>query len=195
MLESMVDPSYPRSWYIALSNITPNQFDTLCFRREERGFPIFEALGKLYTMYKEALKGRKNESIDWDLKLYEQKLIKEIICNQSRLMTLVPKRIAEDRMKNTLFAVSQSINNHLKIASVKIAQLPEGSSPREIEEVLAQEYKGAIDRLQADSEVISWESDIDSEMMKIQLTKLASDDPFIKEGTEGLYGENFTERA
>jgi len=147
--------------------------------------PVFEVISAMVSeldwykkeikKYKSAFVVQNNESeedLTINLNIKKENLVSKVISNQQKLLKLIPKKEAENRVILALSGVKEMIENTLPIASQRLVGL---SEPREAEIILSKEWNRAIDILEEASEMKPWELDGSSKLLRTRLSDFMSD--------------------
>ena len=151
-------------------------------RKNAEGIPVFgmiKALNEERRKFSEAYgAGPASDLGDATLEhmLKHENILSKRILNQAKLGMLILKDEASDRVKKILRAVMTTIKVGIRHASTRIvASKPQ--SPRDVEQILTEEWNDAIDELRKGAKIISWEKDGATSLLQTRLQDLEPFDP------------------
>jgi len=163
-------------------------------RQTDDGVPVFgtvraltlelkdlrEENAELREKAKNFTKYEKMEEDEYKLQMelkYEQLLSKKIL-NQAKLSMLMPKKEAIERYRNGLNSLIGLIKNAIKIISPKLINI---SDQREIEIIITEGWNAAVDDLKERIELVSWDEDGSSDLLRTRLIQIEKEDPELAE--------------
>jgi hypothetical protein len=129
-------------------------------QNEDGNYPIFKILEYVNQLRKNmSTRGRTGainpeDEDDVGRELKREQVLKARIDNQEKLKQLIPVPAAKRRMQTTLQAVANKIRYAIKQSAPSVAIC---NNPRDCENILIQNYNGAIELLSSELTVQSWE--------------------------------------
>ena len=185
----VLDAGYPPNYFKKLGGLKQSEVDWLSRSNPhingEDGMFVFASIRVLneeIRRYKAVSKGAskysklsKEDTLDnarLDLELKHERTIKERLGNQIRLGLYITKEEATDRVANLITTlkslVSQAI--HMYASSFEFK--------RKVVQDLSKSFNNAVDYLEKEAEVVSWESDQSAEVLR---TRVAAAELKLKE--------------
>ena len=165
----------PRKYFVSHGVFTPAEFDRFIAENNiptlEEGFDILSILRtcnfhrrtfKKELNQQKAMAGGENFSAELEF----EKVLSQRIDNQKKLGILMEKKDAKSRMIKALRLISQKIGYSIKMAS---RELPGILDVKVIETILSRHYNSVILMLKDDSQLISWEEDGSSELLRTRV--------------------------
>lgn len=136
--------------------------------------------------------GKQSEELEKDYKLSKEmvreNLLSKKIANQTKLMSLIPKAEAKERVETALEGVKDVISYSIRQMAPRLVGLRDGS---EAEMIMASEWNKAIDLLESASKIVEWEVDGSFELLQTRLMKMVQKNPDVYDliNTEGRNSE------
>ena len=177
----------PSKFFLLLGGIKRARWDDLLrenphlLAQADKGIPVFAVVRVLYDkmiLQEEKLKRLSTrEKVDWEddeiledarlaLELKHEKVMERRIINQIKLGYLIPKDEASTRVLNILLSVKNTILHGIKLFAAR------RENYREVERELTKDFNSAIDKLESESQVISWEADGSTEILRTRLESI-----------------------
>lgn len=153
-------------------------------RANDAGVPAGGIIKALNTERKKVsdIMGTKINQTDVEIKvelaLKQENVLAKQINNQAKLALLIPKEEASDRVKKVLRAVISLIKNGIKNAAPRLVELQE---KRDIETIITEEWNEAVELLEKEAKVISWEHDGSGQLLatKLKMLENSGDEEFV----------------
>jgi hypothetical protein len=165
----------PRKYFVSNGVFTPADFDRFIAENNiptaEEGYDVLSILRTCNfhrRTYKKELNMQKQMAggENFSAELEFEKVLSQRITNQQKLGILMEKKDAKSRMLKALRLISQKIGYSIKMAS---RELPGILDVKVIETILSRHYNSVILMLKDDSQLISWEEDGSSELLRTRV--------------------------
>ena len=144
----------PRAYFVKLVGFNYRSLAVFCKENDiedEQNLPVF----KIMKALKDKTKYLRDLGDLDQQKKYEEVMVRRI-ANQQKLGQLVPIAMAKERVRDAFLAVAKYIRYAAKSASLRVAIC---GNARECENIIINEYDNALDLLQKESKVVTWEQD------------------------------------
>jgi hypothetical protein len=185
----------PRQSFITVGGITQYEFENLtreyeCCRATEEGVPVLGMVRALNLDRRKLLEitgGKDATSAAETYDLQHERVLKERILNQTKLGLLIPKEEAKNRARKGLQSVMHAIKYSMKLAAPRLDGI---TDLREKEAILVDSYNDAIKVLEEEVQLLSWEDDGNTTLLRTRLLSVSEDTEFSRAVNERLKNES-----
>ena len=186
------DLAMPLEYFTTIGGFTPEEFRTFTGQNAHMltnngngTYNVFEIMSIINSDRRVLKKNQKTKKelqaeqegpkvqSKYEEDLAKEKLLEARIKNQKVLGTLIPKSEARVRVKQAW----STVRNKILYSAKSAAQLAIGmTDPRHIETILIREYNKAINSIQDDAEMISWDQDGSTELLRTRVMSITEEE-------------------
>jgi hypothetical protein len=181
----------PRKKFIQVGHLAPYRIRTIVVARkiaehDDGSLPVLQMVDAINTecqelqvelkKYKAAFSKKSGDDTEEDIKINldikRENLLAKKITNQQKLLELIPKHEAEERVKLALTGAKILIEKTMPLLAQKLINIKE---PRDIEIVISKEWNRSVEILKDASIMKPWELDGTSKMLRTRLLNAIED--------------------